>query len=306
MPASASAGNDNNTENTFLGLNPDNARASQELLNYQSGDPAEPSEKDLIAKAVFDAGLRLGETAGYRDQSSALFKVVEPYDQYLSKIFDFQEMMLPNGIVPPVLAENKDTISYKQTKAGLPSKEIRARVLSTVKNARFANPRAPSWRDYLRLTTPPLEKPHPQLQEEIDKHRDEWQTGVQKGYERGIENASQAFQIAINELSRDYTGMQLFRILWVTGQAQPPKIVEQNEHVVGGGSGSREMSIGVKRAVITEPVYFVNDTSQWEAILTAAFDKRDSKAAGLNDIIKNTDNTQHIPSAVLEPDLNAR
>lgn len=304
MPALAEA--DGKESVAPMGLSIDSARVSEDLLDYQSEELVSSGKKNLVADAVRDAGQRLGSTAGYRAQSEALYKAIEPYDTYLDKIFDFQELMLPGGIVPPVLAETQDTVSYRQTKSGRPSKEIRARVLSAVRDARFANPRAPSWRDYLRLQTSQLEKPLPQLQPEIDNHREAWKEGVERGYARGIERASQAFEIAINELSRDYIGMQLFRILWVAGQAQPPEIAEQEQGVVGGGRGSREMSTQVRRIVITEPVYFVNDTSEWDAIISTAFDERDSQTAGLRDIIQQTDNTQNVLDPSMEPDLNAR
>lgn len=302
MPRSEDASD----EAAILGLDSHDARASTDLLNYQSDESPGIRGENLVADAVRDAGRRLGSTAGYRAQAEALYQAIEPYDEYLSKIFDFQELMLPSGIVPPVLAETEDKVSYRQAENGRPSKEIRARVLSTVKDAKFANPKAPGWRHYLRLRMPPLEKPLPQLQPEINKNRGAWKEGVERGYERGIERASQAFEIAINELSRDYVGMQLFRILWVSGQAEPPKIVEQAENVVGGGRGSREMSTGVRRIIISEPVYFVNDSAEWAAIISTAFDEADAQAAGLRSVVQKTDNTQNVPSLSMEPNLNAR
>lgn len=288
-----------------MGLNSAEARPSSDLMNYRAEGGGKPMGDDLVATAVKNAGQRLGATAGYRAQAEALYDAIAPYDEYLSKIFDFQELMLPHGIVPPVLAQTEDVVSYSQG-SGQATKEIRARVLSTVRDARFANPKAPSWRDYLRMQTPPLDKPHPQLQEEIDKNRAAWRQGVELGYARGIERATQAFEISINELSRDYVGMQLFRLLWASGQAEPPKIIEQDQDVVGGGRGNREMSTGVRRIVITEPVYFVNDTAEWDAIISTAFEDSRAQTAGLMDIIDRTDTTQHTQAPSMEPNLNAR
>lgn len=289
-----------------LGLSSTEAKASSDLLNYRAKEGGAALGEDMVRNAVRDAGQRLGATAGYRDQAEALYEAISPYDEYLSKIFDFQELMLPHGIVPPVLAETQDAVSYRDGEGGRQTKEIRARVLTAVRDARFANPLAPSWRDYLRLQTPPLDEPHPQLQEEIDKNRSAWREGVEMGYARGVERASQAFEISINELSRDYVGMQLFRLLWASGHAEPPRIIEQDQEVIGGGPGSREMSTGVRRIVITEPVYFVNDTAEWDAIISTAFDEGMSQRAGLMSIVERTDNTQNILAPSLEPNLNAR
>jgi defect-in-organelle-trafficking protein DotC len=278
--------------------------APDDLLNYtsDSGEKA-VTEESMIAKAVRDAGRRLGATTAYAQQAEALYQSVAAYDQYLAEIFDFGELMLPEGIVPPVLAQADNMVSFNREN-GRETKEIRAQVLKTLRTARFANSGGPHWRDYLRLTSPAQEKPHPQLQQEIDIHRDAWRRGVREGYERGIEQANQAFEIAINELSRDYAGMQLFRLLWLAGQVEAPKIVNQSENLIGGGQGSDEMSIGIRRVVISEPVYFVNDANEWTALIQAAMDRADNSGAGLSSIVKDIDNTQHLKGMTDEPDLS--
>lgn len=279
------------------------AEVPDSLLNY-AGDAEDAfEEEDLVANAVRDAGRRLGATTGYSRQAEFLYQSVADYDKYLSQIFDFDELMLPEGVVPPVLARADDTISFKREQ-GKETKEIRAQVLKTMRNARFANSGGPHWRDYLRLTSPAQEKPLPQFQEEIDKHRGAWKRGVKEGYQKGVEQASRAFDIAINELSRDYAGMQLFRMLWLGGQVEAPRIVDQSRNVVGGGRGNDEMSIGVRRVVISEPVYFVNDASQWTALIKAAMDSADKKRAGLSDVVNRVDNTQHPKGMMDVPNLS--
>lgn len=280
------------------------AEAPDSLLNY-SGEENENTreEEDLVGNAVRDAGRRLGATTAYAKQAEHLYSSVAIYDDYLAEIFDFGGLMLPEGIIPPVLAQTENTISFNREN-GRETKEIRAQVLKTVRKARFANSGGPHWRTYLRLTLPAQETPHPKLQDEIDAHRDAWQRGVREGYEKGVEQANQAFEIAINEMSRDYAGMQLFRLLWLAGQVEAPKIVDQNANVIGGGRGSDEMSIGVRRVVISEPVYFINDASQWTALIKAAMDRADDKKAGLSDVVKQVDNTQHPKGMMNVPDLS--
>lgn len=279
------------------------ADVPRDLLNYSGAQGGESREMDMIAKAVRDAGRRLGATAGYRQQADHLYSGIAQYEEYLTEIFDFGELMLPEGIVPPVLAETENYVSYDQ-KNGRESKEIRAQVLTTVRDATFANSGGPHWREYLRLTQPPLDEPHPELQNEINANRAAWQRGVREGYEKGIEQANQAFDIAINQLSRDYSGMQLFRLLWMAGQVEAPEIVEQTQDIVGGGRGSSEMSIGVRRVVISEPVYFVNDASEWTALISATMNQAQDLHAGLSDIVEKVDNTQHPRGTADVPDLS--
>lgn len=288
-------------ENSAFTKDFDPGEAPRDLVRYESDEAGLHSGKDSLEKqAVREAGRRLGATAGYNHQAELLYKEIEAYDPYLDKIFNFQQLLLPDGVTPPVLAKTERVMSYEDGQ----SKTIRARVFKTVKHAEFANPRAPSWRDYLNLNQTGVEYPLPQLQEAIDKHYGVWTQAVQDGWERGHHQARQAFEIAINELSRDYEGMQLFRMLWMAGMVEPPKIVDATSNVDGGGQGRDEMSVGVRRIVISENAYFVNDASEWNALIAEATAPQEDAKAGLSDLISRQDNTDSVPDAILDNNLN--
>lgn len=277
--------------------------APAELLSYEPEHEGLGAQFDnLEVKAVRDAGRRLGATAGYNAQAEALYKEVENYDSYLAKIFNFQALLLPEGIIPPVIAQTDQVIQHDSQV----SKTIRARVYKTQKDAAFVNPRPPSWRSYLNLSQTGIEKPLPQLRSTIDDHQKVWERAVQEGWERGHQQARQDFEIAINELERDFLGMQLFHMLWVAEMVEAPKVVSRSSNIEGGGPESNEMSVGVSQFLITEDAYFINDSSEWNAIITEATRTIGDGRAGLSDIVERNDNTAHIPSAYLDNDLSGR
>ena len=292
-----------NPENSQFADNANAGNAPDELLSYEPEHQGLGSDYDnLEIKAVRDAGRRLGATAGYNKQAEALYKEIENYDPYLSKIFNFQTLLLPEGVIPPVIAQTDEVIQHdSQT-----SKTIRARVYKTQKDAAFVNPRPPSWRSYLNLSQTGVETPLPQLQSTIEKHHDVWERAVQEGWDRGHKQARQDFEIAINELERDFLGMQLFHMLWVAEMVEAPKVVSRSSNIEGGGRGSDEMSVGVSQFLITEDVYFINDSSEWNAIIAEATQTIGESKAGLSDIVERQDNTANIPSSYMDNDLSGR
>lgn len=274
-------------------------RAPDSLMRLSGMAGGVDFNSNIEARAVRDAGRRLGSTAGYNKHAKELYEEVERYDEYLSKIFDFQSVMLPDGVVPPVIAQTDEVISYKDSK----SKEIKARVYRPLRDARFANPRAPSWRDYLNIGEVSIDYPLPQMKATINANRSIWEAAVEEGWKKGHEQAKHAFEIGINRLERDLQGMQLFHALWVAEMVEPPRIVTNESNVVGGGPGSQEMAVGVRSVVITEAAYLINDSSRWNAIIASAFSQSREAAAGLNDIVSHIDNTSTVPTAVLDADL---
>lgn len=302
-PANTMDMDDISSSNSVFENNYDPGKAPSELMRMDGrrGSLSERAD-DLEVRAVIQAGRRLGATAGYNQQAELLYEEISQYDEYLSKIFDFQTLLLPEGIIPPVIAQTDRVLEHTNPQ----SKTIRARVYKTIKDAEFVNPRPPSWRSYLSLPRTEIEHPHPQLQEVIQENRSIWEDAVQEGWLRGHQQARQAIEVATNELERDFLGMQLFHMLWVAEMVEPPRVVESTNNVLGGGAGSREMSLGVRNIVITEDAYFINDSSEWNAIISEATRNIENAGYGLSDIVERVDNTNSVPQAALDSNLNRR
>ena len=148
----------------------DAGTAPRDLLRYEGSEESLGDKySDLEVRAVRQAGRRLGATAGYNQQAEALYQEIEQYDEYLDQIFNFQKLLLPEGIIPPVIAQTDRVIEHTTPQ----SKTIRARVYKTLVDAKFVNPRPPSWRSYLNLSRTEIERPLPQMQETIEQHRED-------------------------------------------------------------------------------------------------------------------------------------
>lgn len=253
-----------------------------EVFEYRGRDGSSATRgfhEQLTAseKAVRQAGVRMGATAGYKHEAERLFEKIKPYGEQFNRIFSFNDLLLPESLLPPVITLTERQVRYQRNE-----REESARVLRTTSDARFVGS-APSWEDYLYLHAPSIERPSPRLADLIDQHRSVYRAGVAEGWVEGVESAREAMEISINELQSDYMGMQLFRYLWLSGMIEPPQIVTAEDAVQGGGPESREMHVGVRRTVLTQPAYLVPDTQKWRALSLGPWE--DQQKIGLSDLV---------------------
>lgn len=228
-------------------------------------------------KAVYEMGVRMGATNGYKQEVERLYAEVNQYGDYFDRTFSFTNLVLSEGILPPVIVSTEKMVSYRKDE-----RQMSARVFRTVQDAILIESN-PSWRDYLNLQAPDPEKPSNHLKKLIEENADLWLKGVKDGWIEGVKTGRVAMDVAIHELQRDFMGMQLFRMLWLAGMVEPPQVVTRKDHVQGGGINSNEMQVGVKRTVITQPAYLVPDTEKWRALSMEAWEEM--PALGLSDLV---------------------
>lgn len=236
-------------------------------------DEKESSEK----RAVYDMGVRMGATSGYKKEVERLYAEINQFGDYFERTFSFTNLVLPEGLLPPVIVLTEQVVTYHKNE-----RLMSARVFKTVQDAILIESN-PSWRYYLNLQAPDPEKPSERLKKLIEEHASIWRNGVKDGWIEGVKTGRIAMDVAIHELQRDFMGMQLFRMLWLGGMVEPPKIITKTDHVQGGGSNNKEMQVGVKHTIITQPAYLVPDTEQWRALSMEAWEEMPK--LGLSDII---------------------
>lgn len=261
-----------------------------QVFDYRSNQPISdvPDQMTAEERAVYQAGVRTGATSGYKKEVDRLYGEINQFGEHLDQTFSFTNLVLPEGLLPPVIVLTERLVTYRQNE-----RQMSARVFRTTQDAMLIE-RNPSWRDYLNLDAPEPEHPSHRLNTLIELHPDLWRTGVRDGWIEGVRTGRAAMDVAIHELQRDYMGMQLFRLLWLSGMIEPPQVITATDHVQGGGTRSREMQVGVKRTVITQPAYLVPDTDQWRALSMEAW--QEMPALGLSDLVD-----LHAPSAPLIP-----
>lgn len=250
-----------------------------QVFDYRAnqGESTLPSEMNAEQRAVYQAGVRTGATSGYKKEVERLYNEINQFGNQLDQTFSFTNLVLPEGLLPPVIVMTERLVSYRQNE-----RQMSARVFRTVQDAMLIE-RNPSWRDYLNLDAPEPELPSRRLNTLIELHPNLWRTGVRDGWIEGVRTGRAAMDVAIHELQRDFMGMQLFRLLWLSGMIEPPRVITATDHVQGGGTSSREMQVGVKHTVITQPAYLVPDTEQWRALSMEAW--KEMPPLGLSDLV---------------------
>lgn len=248
-------------------------------FEYRSADADLDADEKLTVdqRAVYELGVRLGATNGYKQEVEKLYGQINIYGDYFEQTFSFNNLVLSEGLLPPVIVSTEKTVSYRQNE-----RQMSAKVFRTVQDAMLITSN-PTWRDYLNLQAPDPEKPSSRLKKLIESQPELWRRGIRDGWLEGVKTGREAMDVAIHELQRDFMGMQLFRMLWLAGMVEPPKIVTKTDHVQGGGVNNKEMQVGVKRTVITQPAYMVPDTAQWRALSLDAWEEMPK--IGLSDLI---------------------
>ncbi len=103
-----------------------------------AADASEP----IRHQAMRDTALRYGAQNGLAAKTIAINKTLEHEESYLNRIFNFNSLLLPHNLLPPVLVESRDTLNLDTPD----SMRLSDRAYKIVRPARFVTS-APSWRN---------------------------------------------------------------------------------------------------------------------------------------------------------------
>lgn len=238
----------------------------QEMMDLQpTTKPLEgATEEDrLRAPAIRDAALSYGARGGLAWASKQINDMLRGRAAELSRTYDFTSLLIkgPNGttVLPPVISESRNT--YEQTDAGK-SLRIADTYYEIIEQARFA-PVAPLWHTYLvrsyTTPTPPMES----LLPKNDGERDLWKKFVAEGWEQGVRQAQDIFQVDIRRLERDFTGMVRYAELLEKGQVSAPVIADTSLGVTGTGQDMRVNDRAMR--ITADPRLNVHRSADWTA-----------------------------------------
>lgn len=185
-------------------------------------------------QALRDTAMTIGAQSGLADKAKQLNVTLEARAQHLSQVFNFDGMMLPHNVLPPVLVEGRDSLNL----ATEDSIRIADMTYKIENQARFATT-APTWRSYLWMDykKPPI--PDVSLLPKNQDERKVWKRYVDKGWRQGAEQAEAIFKENLARLKRDYSGMILYRKLLAQNIVSAPFVAKTNLGVTGGGSHIR-------------------------------------------------------------------
>lgn len=191
-------------------------------------------ENQLRLTVVKDTARSVGAQAGLAWTAQKTNALLESQSKELYRTFNFQEMMLSNNVMPPVLQESNNDLNL-DSDTGI---RLADRVYEIVKPAHFVTT-IPSWRDYLLMPFNKPEAPNIGLMPKTDQEKEIWNKYTVIGWNEGITQARDIFTMNLSRLTRDYRGMILYRKLLAQNIVTPPYISKADLGVTGGGNNLR-------------------------------------------------------------------
>jgi defect in organelle trafficking protein DotC len=186
-----------------------------------------PSNKKLRNTAIHDTALTYGAQAGLAWQSKNIRLICHQHAKQLDQIFNFNALLMKNSLLPPVLAESRDSLR-------LASNSIRLsdRIIEIIQPARFVST-PPTWRDYIQLTYQFPKHPNTTLLPTTAYERYIWDTSIQKGWQQGITQANNMLNTILGQINRDFSGIALYHALYAQHMVSAPETARAHLGVTG-------------------------------------------------------------------------
>lgn len=184
--------------------------------------------------ALQEMALSLGAQGGLACRARQINCLLEQNGKNLDRIFDFNLMMLPHNIVPPVLEEGRSILNL----ADCQEIRIADRIFKIIKQACFVTT-PPNWRDYLWLNYPPPDVPFGSMLPKDNCECAIWKCYTAMGWQKGMDQANAIYAANIARLKRDFQGMVLYRTLLTQHMISPPFIARTDLGITGDCSNLR-------------------------------------------------------------------
>ncbi len=245
--------------------------AAQGSLDRISGELTAPKAAEDSISIVRETALReaastVGARAGLHDRSCELDAVLRKRTPDLDKQFRFSSMMMGRGMLPPVISEARDAVSFESSVMRIASRAYKLDEPAMLVDT------PPTWRNwlYVGLSTFGCDKPFPipevaaQLRPQNEKERAFFNQVLKETYEAGRAQAQQVFDKNLARLERTYQGMRRYFELFERGMVSAPMLVSDTEVVAMDDPNT--LLVGNTVIRITNNASFIQRTEQWKPL----------------------------------------
>lgn len=234
--------------------------ALQEALRWHPR-AAISAEQQLKLDAIERVAMSYGAQVGQQAEARRLNDRIKRQAVTLDGVYNFNSVMLPDDLLPPVLDMTDRASEIEQ--GGNATVSV-AKSFRVIADATFVRA-APTWRDYLIQPEISVIEPDPLLSPGDALERSSFEAAVKKGYEAGRQAAQEVWRASLARLQRDYLGMLLYKRLWIAKMVESPRTMTEKADVRGDDRG---MDVGIVRRVISQPVVLVRDADKWRTFAT--------------------------------------
>ena len=231
------------------------------LANCSSQDQQEkiPEDKSIRSKGVLNAAFTFGAQSGLAWQAKNINQICNDNSKELSKIYNFNAMIMKNNLLPPVIAEVKNSLRLTQNTIRLSDK-----IVQIITPAHFVST-PPSWRDYIKMEYKFPEEPNSTLLPRTEIEREMWDKEIQKGWDAGVSQANNIFLQSLGRLNRDFSGIALYHALHSQNMITSPITASASLGITGD---KNRMSINDKLIRITHHASLKhNQSEEWNPAL---------------------------------------
>lgn len=240
---------------------PGGTASLQELKKLHATRATErSSQTQLRMTGIKETALSIGAQSGLSWRAKQINDILANQTKQLDQVFNFGGLLLDEHVLPPVLAESKESLKLDGNNAI----RLADRTYKIVSQARFVTT-SPNWRDYLAMNYPQPEPPHPTLLPKNATEQQYWDKFVAIGWQNGIEQANTIYADNLARLKRDYQGMMLYRKLLAQNMVSKPYVAKTTLGITGGGS---DMSINDRILRITALPQLQANSKTWKTIIS--------------------------------------
>lgn len=211
-------------------------------------------------QALTQAATSLGARGALAFRSRHIDQQLTKQASYLDDIFNFNRLLLPNNVLPPVIVQDDNDINLDDADT------IRTaqKVYKIESKARFVSV-APTWRDYIWMA---YEKPDLPNQSLLPQNKEEaaiWNAAFKAGWQQGLIQANDIFAVNLNRLKRDYLGILLYRQLLAQGMISSPSVSKADLGITGNAN---ELRIHDEVTRITADSALQMNSNKWQPVIT--------------------------------------
>ncbi len=221
--------------------------------------------RNIRVLAIKETAVSLAAQSGLAYRAQDINKYLVAHSRELDRVYDFNALLLPNNVLPPVLLEGHNTLNL----ASNSTIRVSDRTYKITKQARFVTT-SPNWRQYIWMDYKLPDKPNSSLLPKTPEERRTWIEYTYRGWQKGIEQANTIFADNLARLKEDYRGMILYKKLLTMNMVSPPYVSHTELGVTGNGN---QIHIDDRVLRITALPQLKPNSQEWNAAVSKAKDK---------------------------------
>ncbi len=222
-------------------------------------EPATNEVNSMRAEALKDVAVSLAAQSALHWRSEQINAKLTGKSKTLDETYDFNRLLLPHNVLPPVLSEAHQTLNLD----GPNTIRLADATYEITSQAKFVTT-APTWRDYLWMDYPKPAKPENGILPHNSKEIDLWRQYTEEGWNKGVEQANQIYSDNLSRLERDYKGMVLYSNLRAQNIVSAPFVSRTELGVTGGGEN---MNVNDQVLRITALPALEPNSKRWQPAL---------------------------------------